>query len=126
MIVNCPVSLGEQVDKLSILRIKQNFIKDPAKLQLIGEEEKRLSEILKELRLDIDTLLDKLISVNQKLWKIEDDIREKELKEQFDREFIDLARSVYKTNDLRFELKNEINQKYGSAIREVKSYAKYK
>ena len=128
MIVQCPVSLGELLDKLSILRIKKKFIEDSAKLKLIDEEEMQLSKILTQLDLDEpDTkeYLDKLIAVNQKLWTIEDDIRKKESKSLFDREFIELARLVYLTNDLRFQLKKDINEKYGSTIQEVKSYAKY-
>ena len=70
-------------------------------------------------------LLSEMIVVNKELWVIEDDIREKERDKSFDKEFIELARNVYITNDKRFEIKNKINNIYGSSIREVKSYEEY-
>jgi len=122
----CAVSLGELVDKLSILKIKQKFIEDQEKLGFIKVEEIELNKALNELNLDgIDAFLDELVEVNSKLWKIEDDIRDKERDSEFDDEFIRLARAVYVTNDERFRVKNDINTKYGSNIKEVKSYKKY-
>lgn len=126
MEVSCPVSLGELVDKLSILRIKKVNITDKIKLEAVFREEKLLSEILISLSLsEIDNYLEKLVEINSRLWKIEDDIREKERSKQFDEKFIELARLVYITNDQRFAVKNEINQKFGSAVKEVKSYEEY-
>lgn len=126
MIIECPVSLGELVDKISILRIKQKNISDKAKVELVSHEEKLLSGKLFSLNLDgIDIFLEKLVEINSLLWKIEDDIREKERAKEFDQEFIDLARSVYMTNDKRYEIKNELNLKFGSNVKEVKSYEKY-
>lgn len=126
MEVSCPVSLGELVDKLSILRIKKVNIADKIKLEAVFREEKLLSEILISLSLsEIDNYLEKLVEINSRLWKIEDDIREKERSKQFDEQFIELARLVYITNDQRFAVKNDINQKFGSAVKEVKSYEEY-
>ncbi|MDD0853973.1 hypothetical protein HBN50_12745 [Halobacteriovorax sp. GB3] len=126
MIIECPVSLGELVDKISILRIKQKNISDESKLELVSHEEKLLSGKLFSLNLDgVDIFLEKLVEINSLLWKIEDDIREKERAREFDQEFIDLARSVYMTNDKRYEIKNELNLKFGSNVKEVKSYEKY-
>lgn len=125
MRVEVPVSLGELLDKLSILVIKSEMIKDSAKLADIALEEKLLREKSESLSLDTKELFDELLQVNKKLWKIEDDIREKERKDEFDGEFIELARSVYVTNDQRFDIKNRINFKFGSEIKEVKSYEEY-
>ena len=74
---------------------------------------------------NIKNYLNKLMDINAKLWKIEDDLRDCERNNKFDKIFIDLARSVYTTNDKRSEIKNEINKKFGSTIVEVKSYKKY-
>ena len=125
MRVEVPLSLGELLDKLSILVIKSEMIKDSAKLADIALEEKLLREKSESLGLDTKELFDELLQVNKKLWKIEDDIREKERKDEFDGEFIELARSVYVTNDQRFDIKNRINFKFGSEIKEVKSYEEY-
>ncbi len=126
MKVLCEVSLGELVDKISILIIKKKFIVDAQKLALVSAEESVLSQTLAQLKLEgINSLLERLIEVNSTLWKIEDDIRLKEKAKIFDAEFIELARSVYRINDARFALKNEINEKYGSFLQEVKSYEKY-
>lgn len=126
MNIQCSVSLGELVDKISILVIKQGYIKDQNKLAHVHKEEQILRQTMDNLRLkDIQIFLDKLIEINSALWKIEDDIREKERQKKFDQEFIDLARAVYVTNDQRFKVKNEINEFYGSELREVKSYKEY-
>ena len=127
MIINTPVSLGELVDKISILHIKNNNIKDDEKLKLIREELELLNQTLdKHIKNnDIQNYLDSLIEINSRLWVIEDDIRDCERNKKFDQTFIDLARSVYFTNDKRSEVKLEINKKFGSKIIEVKSYEEY-
>ena len=127
MIINTPVSLGELVDKISILHIKNTNIKDNEKLLLVKEELSLLQQTLNDhVNSDqIKPFLDSLIDINSKLWVIEDDIRDCERVKQFDQKFIDLARSVYFTNDKRSEIKLEINKKFGSKIVEVKSYEKY-
>ena len=127
MIIKTPVSLGELVDKISILYIKNSNIKDEAKLKLIRDEMDMLIKTLDEhiLKDKIQIYLDSLIEINSKLWVIEDDIRDCERKKKFDQIFIDLARSVYFTNDKRSEIKLEINKKFGSKIIEVKSYEEY-
>ena len=127
MIINTPVSLGELVDKISILHIKNINIKDEEKLKLIREELELLNQILNKhiKKNDIQNYLDSLIEINSKLWVIEDDIRDCERNKKFDQTFIDLARSVYFTNDKRSEVKLEINKKFGSKIIEVKSYEEY-
>ena len=127
MIINTPVSLGELVDKISILHIKNINIKDDEKLKLIREELELLNKTLNKhiKKDDIQNYLDSLIEINSKLWVIEDDIRDCERNKKFDQTFIDLARSVYFTNDKRSEVKLEINKKFGSKIIEVKSYEEY-
>ena len=127
MIINTPVSLGELVDKISILHIKNINIKDNEKLKLIREELELLNQTLNKYikNNDIQNYLDSLIEINSRLWVIEDDIRDCERNKKFDQTFIDLARSVYFTNDKRSEIKLEINKKFGSKIIEVKSYEEY-
>ena len=127
MIISTPVSLGELVDKISILHIKNINIKDDEKLKLIREELELLNQTLNKhiKKNDIQNYLDLLIEINTKLWLIEDDIRDCERNKKFDQTFIDLARSVYFTNDKRSEVKLEINKKFGSKIIEVKSYEEY-
>ena len=127
MIINTPVSLGELVDKISILHIKSINIKNNEKLKLVKDELSLLDQTLDNNinRDDIKQYLDSLININSKLWKIEDEIRDCERNKKFDQKFIDLARSVYFTNDKRSEVKLEINKKFGSQIIEVKSYEKY-
>jgi hypothetical protein len=127
MIINTPVSLGELVDKISILHIKNINIKDEEKLKLIREELELLNQTLNKhiKNNDIQNYLDSLIEINSRLWVIEDDIRDCERNKKFDQTFIDLARSVYFTNDKRSEVKLEINKKFGSKIIEVKSYEEY-
>ena len=127
MIISTPVSLGELVDKISILHIKNINIKDDEKLKLIREELELLNQTLNKhiKKNDIQNYLDSLIEINSKLWTIEDDIRDCERNKKFDQTFIELARSVYFTNDKRSEVKLEINKKFGSKIIEVKSYEEY-
>ena len=127
MIISTPVSLGELIDKISILHIKNINIKDEEKLKLIREELKLLNQTLNKhiKNNDIQNYLDSLIEINSRLWVIEDDIRDCERNKKFDQTCIDLARSVYFTNDKRSEVKLEINKKFGSKIIEVKSYEEY-
>ena len=127
MIVNIPISLGELIDKISILLIKEKNISDEKKLSKIHEELSLLKKTLNHKVNDknIKNYLNKLVEINTRLWKIEDDIRDCERNKKFDKIFMDLARSVYVTNDKRSEIKNEINKKFGSTIVEVKSYKKY-
>ena len=128
MIVNLPISLGELIDKISILKIKRIYIQSVKKKKLINNEltilKKTLKNVLGENK-DIKKYLNKLIIINKELWKIEDSIRVCERKKKFDQEFIKLARSVYFVNDERSKIKFEINKKYSSQIVEVKSYEKY-
>ena len=121
------LSNGEILDKFSILTIKQNQITDFNKLNNIKTEINILSSIVKEI---IDTyslqkLYNTLQSVNQKLWDVEDNIRIKEKNKEFDDDFIQLARNVYKTNDERADIKKQINHISCSEIIEEKSYEKY-
>ena len=127
MIINTPISLGELLDKISILKIKKNNIFYKKKLIHINEELNLLESVLAESISDpkITEYMEKLVEVNSLLWKIEDDIRECEKKDQFDKKFIQLARSVYQTNDKRSEIKLDINKTFGSTLVEVKSYEKY-
>ncbi len=127
MIINTPISLGELIDKISILAIKEKKIRDEKKNNLISEELTLLRKTLNEAANNnsINNYLNQLIDVNSTLWKIEDEIRDCEKNKKFDQKFIELARSVYITNDRRAEIKLEINNKFGSKIVEVKSYKKY-
>ena len=127
IIVNSPISVGELMDKISILKIKKKNIADEKKLSFINKELHILLSTLNEAVQDniINEFLDKLIEVNSKLWKIEDDIRLCESNKKFDQHFIDLARAVYITNDKRSDIKLAINNHFGSTLVEVKSYIKY-
>ena len=127
MLINTPISLGELVDKISILMIKKKNISDSIKLQHVNKELEFLQKTLKKYISEdrINEFLLKLVNINSKLWDIEDDIRECERKRLFDQTFIDLARSVYFTNDERAKVKNDINKIFGSELVEVKSYEEY-
>ena len=127
MLINTPISLGELVDKISILMIKKKNISDSIKLQHVNKELEFLQKTLKKYISEdkINEYLLKLVNINSKLWDIEDDIRECERKKLFDQTFIDLARSVYFTNDERAKVKNDINKTFGSELVEVKSYEEY-
>lgn len=126
MIVEAPISVGELVDKVSILLLKLHLINDKEKAAQAGKEFKLLHGIYQEVtNQQIDELFDDLYKVNKELWDIEDSIRIKEKQKLFDDEFIQLARSVYITNDKRAEIKRKINQVAGSDIMEVKSYEQY-
>jgi len=122
-----PVSVGELIDKLSILQVKKNKISNEEKLTLVNKEFELLYN-LSSVYLDsneIENLYHQLCEVNEKLWDVEDRLRVIETEKKFEEEFIDYARKVYFTNDDRFRLKNEINQLTDSEIREVKEYVKY-
>ena len=127
MLINTPISLGELVDKISILIIKQKNITDETKLDHVKKELDFLQKTLMNYvqQEEINNYLENLININSKLWNIEDDIRECERKKLFDQTFIDLARSVYFTNDERAKVKNNINKAFGSELVEVKSYEEY-
>ena len=127
MLINTPISLGELVDKISILIIKQKNIIDETKLDHVKKELDFLQKTLMNYvqQEEINNYLENLININSKLWNIEDDIRECERKKLFDQTFIDLARNVYFTNDERAKVKNDINQIFGSELVEVKSYEEY-
>ena len=119
------VSIGEIVDKLSILRIKKLNITDKDKLNNIIKEYDYLFEIVfNKLKIDSEDF-NELQIINKSLWDIEDKIRDKERQKSFDEEFIELSRSVYIKNDLRSNIKKQINIKYGSSFVEEKSYKEY-
>lgn len=125
-LVEIPISIGELFDKISILQIKQEKITDAQKLKHVEYELELLSDKMQELQLEkASAFIEDIKEVNTVLWEIEDQIRVKEKSGDFDQEFISLARSVYKTNDERFLVKNKINEFYGSNVVEVKSYEKY-
>ena len=128
MNVKIKVSIGELVDKITILQIKKEMIVDDSKLKKVENELNHLQSTLTTISQKndkLDQLMNQLKEINTKLWKIEDDIRLLEKEERFDNEFIELARAVYITNDERFEIKNAINFEFSSEIAEVKSYEKY-
>jgi len=123
-----PISPGELIDKITILQIKSERITDPAKVANVRAELALLEATWRDSPFatsDVDMQWASLRRVNEKLWDIEDRLREKERARSFDQEFIELARSVYFTNDERAAIKREINTKLGSTIVEEKSYAKY-
>lgn len=120
-ICNIPISIGELYDKYSILLIKKNKIIDAEKLFYIIKEIDYLQPYIDKFSIPIE-LTNRISLINEKLWNIEDDIRIKEYKQEFDDEFIMLARMVYKTNDERHKIKCEINTYINSDIREMKSY----
>ena len=122
------LSVGELIDKITILQLKMKFIKNKKQLNNVSSELATLKPLLKENNLEtpkINELFAELYEINLKLWKIEDKIREKEKQSDFQDEFISLARSVYFTNDKRAEIKKKINLISGSELIEEKSYEKY-
>ncbi len=126
--IRVPISPGELIDKITILQIKSERITDPLKVANVRNELALLEATWRESAFstsDIDAEWASLRRINQKLWDVEDLLREKERVRTFDQEFIDLARAVYFTNDERAAVKREINTKLGSKIVEEKSYAKY-
>jgi hypothetical protein len=127
--INVPVSPGELLDKITILRIKSKRMADPKKLANVRLELRALEETWGAsayAQVDMESEVDALLRVNERLWVIEDDIRDKERAQSFDAEFIRLARAVYFENDERAAIKRRINVKLGSGLVEEKSYAEYK
>jgi hypothetical protein len=125
--VTIPVSVGELIDKLSILQVKKIKITNPEGLKYVSEEFELLynqSEVYFKVN-EIKSLYESLTEVNSTLWDVEDKLRIFESEKKFDQEFIELSRKVYYTNDERFRLKNEINLITLSKIREVKDYKPY-
>ena len=117
------VSIGEVIDKVTILQIKQNNVKDKVKLKYIGEELWTLLEALESDDIHVpDELFEELRQINQDLWDTEDIIRELEKKQAFNQEFIKHARLDAKLNDKRFLVKNKINEHCNSTFKEQKSY----
>lgn len=129
MTIKVEVSVGEFLDKLTILEIKSERIKDKVKLDNVNKELNLLKKMWNEsefAQADISDEMSRLKNINEKLWKIEDDIRDKERQRSFDAGFIELARAVYYENDVRADIKKELNLKLGSGLVEEKSYADYK
>ena len=122
------ISVGELLDKISILEIKQKNLKDNEKIKIVNKELESLNMILKNdvtMTEEIQSLYQDLKKINSMLWDIEDGKRDCERNKDFGDKFIELARSVYIENDNRAKIKNKINQLSGSNISEVKSYDKY-
>jgi len=126
--IKVPISPGELLDKITILRIKSQRMRDPAKLSNVRLELRALEETWAAsvyAAIDIEADVNALLAVNERLWVIEDDIRDKERAQAFDAEFIRLARAVYVENDERAAIKRRINTALGSTIVEEKSYSDY-
>ena len=122
------VSIGELLDKISILEIKQGKIKDPEKLKFINNEHSILKDQLdKNVKSDdkLNDLYQSLKEINSKLWVIEDDKRQCEKEKNFGEKFIKLSRNVHFLNDDRAKIKLEINNHTGSVIKEIKEYTSY-
>jgi hypothetical protein len=127
--IRVPVSPGELLDKITILRIKSRRMADPNKLANVRRELEALEETWRSspyAAVDIEDDVSALLEVNERLWTIEDDIRDKERAGAFDADFIRLARAVYIENDERAAIKKRLNLKLGSTLVEEKSYAEYK
>jgi hypothetical protein len=114
--IQIPISIGELLDKISILSIKSQYTTS----EYVIKELRDLISIAKKHQVYDDSYFTKLLSINRKLWKIEDDLRVLEKSQDFGTTFIELARSVYITNDLRARIKKEINEKYNSSYQEIK------
>lgn len=131
MLISISISVGELIDKLTILNIKSERITDEAKLINIKYELELLTDLLNRIldstpvRAELNKLIDAIKSINEKLWVIEDEIRDHEARKDFGPTFIKLARSVYYTNDERFRLKQQLNLLTNSSIVEEKSYSDY-
>ena len=124
-IINAPISIGELVDKITILEIKKNKLQN-SKLENVLKELSYLRRLMEKNKIEInDDLFTQLKEINLTLWDIEDQIRIKEKNKEFDNTFIELARSVYFKNDKRAELKKSINRLSNSEITEEKFYSKY-
>ena len=124
-IINAPISIGELIDKITILEIKKNKLQHP-NLENVLKELSFLRKLMERHQIEItDDLFTQLKEINLTLWNIEDQIRVKEKKKEFDNTFIELARSVYFKNDKRAEIKKSINRLSNSEINEEKFYAEY-
>ncbi len=124
--IQVPISVGELVDKITILEIKSRRFDDETKRNHVFHELKLLKGVCTQYAIDLDAeVVRELERINEKLWVIEDDIREKERLKQFDHDFIELARAVYRINDQRFQVKQQVNKIFGSNIVEEKSYRPY-
>ena len=127
--IRVPISPGELLDKITILRIKSQRMSDPAKLSNVRLELSALEQTWGAsayAKIDVEADVGALLAVNERLWAIEDEIRDKERAQAFDAEFIRLARAVYFENDERAAIKRRINTALGSSILEEKSYRDYK
>jgi hypothetical protein len=127
--IKVPVSPGELLDKITILRIKSARMRDASKLANVRTELEALERIWSAspyAAIDVASEVSALLAVNERLWTIEDDIRDKERAQSFDGEFVRLARAVYIENDERAAIKRRLNVKLGSSLIEEKSYADYK
>ncbi|HUE12243.1 MAG TPA: DUF6165 family protein [Steroidobacteraceae bacterium] len=127
--IKVPISPGELLDKITILRIKSRRMTDPKKLTNVRLELQALEEIWEnssQAGTDVQSDVQALLAVNERLWMIEDDIRDKERAQAFDADFIRLARAVYIENDERAAVKRRLNIKLGSDLVEEKSYSDYK
>lgn len=127
MIIEVQISLGEFLDKITILELKLEYMEDSSKLKNVEKEYQVLTKALeKSIKIDtIEKLKSELKEINRKLWLIEDSIRDFERQKKFDNKFIELARSVYSINDKRAEVKKNINVQFGSSLVEEKSYRVY-
>lgn len=128
MKVLCEISVGELLDKISILEIKLEKIQDIEKKELIIYEYKELIATLNKLNIDsklLENYKKNLKAVNTKLWDVEDLLRKLESEKKFNKKFILLARSVYQLNDERYDYKNKLNNAINSNVKEVKSYQEY-
>ena len=127
--ITVPISPGELLDKITILRIKSTRMRDASKLANVRTELEALERIWTAspyAAVDVASDVSALLAVNERLWSIEDDIRDKERAQTFDSDFVRLARSVYIENDERAAIKRRLNMKLGSSLIEEKSYAEYK
>jgi uncharacterized protein DUF6165 len=127
--IRVPVSPGELLDKITILRIKSARMRDAGKLVNVRTELEALEQLWNAspyAAVDVTSDIGALLAVNERLWAIEDDIRDKERAQTFDADFVRLARAVYIENDERAAIKRRLNVKLGSSLIEEKSYAEYK
>ena len=127
--IKVPVSPGELLDKITILRIKSQRMSDPVKLSNVRLELRALEQTWSAsayAKIDVEADVGALLAVNERLWVIEDEVRDKERAQAFDAQFIRLARAVYFENDERAAIKRRINTILGSSILEEKSYTNYK
>jgi hypothetical protein len=127
--IRVPVSPGELLDKITILRIKSSRMRDANKLANVRTELEALEQLWNAspyAAVDVTSDVGALLAVNERLWTIEDDIRDKERAQTFDADFVRLARAVYIENDERAAIKRRLNVRLGSSLIEEKSYAEYK